>query len=390
MDKNNYIESIFIKISQPLGDFYIGKLKYKDLISIAYSDVRRIERDEQTGYETTFGIQRKLSEKRIKEIADYVTSMDATFPSSILLAIDEFTLDDSEEENFTMDKEPNISFNDETSILKIKRDEKLAHIIDGQHRVFGLKRAEEKGGLFSKEIDDFELVITIFVNMDDEHQALVFSTINKAHTKVNKSLVYDLYDLAKTRSPQRAVHNIVKLLNEKDNSPFKDKVKMLGFSEDASIETITQATLAELMLNYISKNPLKDRDYLKRGKKLQEIEGRGSEKYFFRNWFINQEDAKIAKVVWNYFKAIENKWAKAWWDTSLILSKSTGVIALMRFLKDIILKKSRTDTIVTVQEFSEIFEKINLQDADFTKETFESGGVGQSKLYNRLKSDSNL
>lgn len=389
MADNNYIESIFIKVSQPLGDFYIGKLKYKDIKSIAYSDVRRIERDEQTGYETYFGIQRKLSEKRIKEIADYVTTMDATFPSSILLSIDEYSIDGSEDEDFNMNNEPNISFNDTTSILKIKRDENLAHIIDGQHRVFGLKRAEEKGGLFSKEIDDFELVITIFVNMDDEQQALVFSTINKAHTKVNNSLVYDLYDLAKTRSPQRAVHNIVKLLNEKDNSPFKDKVKMLGFAEDANMETITQATLAELILNYISKNPLKDRDYLKRGKKLPEIEGRGSEKYFFRKWFINHEEAKIAKLLWNYFKAIEDKWSIAWWDTTSILSKSTGIIALMRFLKDIILKKSKANTIVTVQEFSEIFERIKLDDADFTKETFESGGVGQSKLYNRLKSDSN-
>ena len=384
----NYIKSKFIKVKQPLGDFYIGKMKFGELLEIAYADVRRIEKDEQTGYESYFGIQRNLSEKRIKEISNYVRTLDATFPSSILLAIDEFSIDSNDE--FQMSEHPNVIFEENQSELSIKKEENIAHIIDGQHRVFGLKRALGEAGVFEQEILDFELVVTIFVNMDDENQALVFSTINKAHTKVNQSLVYDLFDLAKTKSPQRVVHNIVKLLNEREESPFKDKVKMLGFAEDTSKETITQATLAELILGYISKNAMLDRDFLKRGKSLELFNGNDANKYFFREWFINDEEAKIARVIWNYFKVVEEKWNIAWNDNTKVLSKSTGIISLMRFLKDIITHFNAINRIVSIEEFKQIFDKISLTNEDFTNDEFKSGGVGQAKLYKRLKQESDI
>lgn len=386
-EMGNYINSNFIKVTQPLGDFFIGKMRFEDLLKIAFADVRRIERDEQTGYESYFGIQRKLSENRVKEISEYVTTLDATFPSSILLAIEEYSID-----NYTLETSdiPNIIFDNKTNMLKIKEEGNIAHIIDGQHRVFGLKKALDSGGLFSQNIKDFELVVTIFVNMDDENQALVFSTINKAHTKVNKSLVYDLFDLAKTRSPQRTVHNIVKLLNEREGSPFKDKIKMLGFADDTSKETIAQATLAELILGYISKNPMLDRDYLKREKAIEKYSANDINKYFFRNWFISQEDAKIARLVWNYFKVVEEKWEFAWHDNSKILSKSTGIISLMRFLRDIVNYLKSYDRIVSIEEFRNVFKNINLTDKDFTNDEYKSGGVGQSKLYNKLKNDSEI
>ncbi|WP_271424627.1 DGQHR domain-containing protein [Aequorivita sinensis] len=380
------IISDFIKVKQPLGDFYIGKIRFEDLLDIAFADVRRIEKDEQTGYESYFGIQRKLASKRVKEISEYVTTLDAAFPSSILLAIDEYSI---ESDDFEETEQPNVSFDKQLNKLTIRRKENIAHIIDGQHRVFGLKKAIEDNGLFSQTLKDFELVVTIFVNMDDENQALMFSTINKAHTKVNKSLVYDLFDLASTRSPQRVAHNIVKLLNEKEDSPFQDRVKMLGFAEDNSKEIITQATLAELILKYISKNPMLDRDFLKRGKKLQRFNGKNATRYFLRDWFIDKEDAKIAKLIWNYFKAVENKWSIAWGDSEYILTKSTGIIALMRFLKDIVIHIG-THKLISIDEFESIFKKINISDVEFINDNFKAGGVGQSDLYKDLKSKSGI
>ena len=73
-----------------------------------------------------------------------------------------------------------------------------------------------------------ELNDRFFIDIDEEYQANIFSTINKAQTKVNKSHVYDLYTFSKTRSPQRTVHNICKLLNEEENSPFYHLIKRLG------------------------------------------------------------------------------------------------------------------------------------------------------------------
>ena len=134
-----------------------------------------------------------------------------------------------------------ISFNN--GILELKNDSKIAKIIDGQHRVFGLQKYAEEKGLFKDDLK-FELIVTIFIDIDEEYQANIFSTINKAQTKVNKSLVYDLYSLSKSRSPQRTVHNIIKLLNEKEGSPFYHLIKRLGKAEFQQ-ETIAQATFAD-------------------------------------------------------------------------------------------------------------------------------------------------
>lgn len=382
---NKYIDIDCIKVTQPLGDFFIGKMKFSDLLDICYSDVRRIEKDEQTGYESYFGIQRKLSEKRIKEISNYVTTLDATFPSSVLLAIDEYPFEKSQLGDIQTSDDFNVKYDETSRSLRIKRSESIAHIIDGQHRVFGLQRALENNKMFAENVENFELVVSIFINIDDENQALVFSTINKAHTKVNKSLVVDLFELATTRSPQRTSHNIVKLLNERKGSPFQDRVKMLGFADDTSKETITQATLAELIIGYISKEPMMDRDQLKRGIHLRPYEGNQAKKYVFRNWFIENDDAKIAKVLWNYFKVVESKWTDAWNDPNKILCKSTGIIALMRFLGQIIESQNLYGQIISEETIDRIFNNVTLKDEDFTNTRFKSGGVGQSALLKELK-----
>jgi len=375
MKKNKYISVECLEVKQPLGTFYVGKMEYEDLLDISYSDIRRIEKEEQNEYETYFGIQRSLSKKRIREIAQYITNIDATFPSSILLAIKSIDIDSDGPHD-------NVSYNKDSKVLKIKRDQNIAHIIDGQHRVFGLKHAVENPDLFD-QIDDFELIVTIFIDMDKDDQAMIFSTINKAQTKVNKSLVYDLYELAKTRSPQRTAHNIVRLLNEREGSPFKDKVKMLGVADDKEKESITQATLVELMLKYITSNPMQDRDDLKRGKKIEKPSQTEQDKLFFRNWFIQGKDEYIAKIMWNYFSAVQNNWEKAWHDNNKILSKSTGIIALMRFLKDVI-GHLGTDRIIQISEFEKIIKIIDIDDKDLTNKKYISGSVGQSTLYNEL------
>ena len=76
-----------LKISQPIGDLYVAKIKATDLLSIAYSDIRAIA--DETYRNTYLGIQRKLDSRREKEISKYVRTFDATFPTSIVVYIDE-------------------------------------------------------------------------------------------------------------------------------------------------------------------------------------------------------------------------------------------------------------------------------------------------------------
>ena len=55
-----------IEVQQPIGTFHIGAIPAADVLAIAYADIRRIE---QRDIERIVGIQRELSEGRVKEIA---------------------------------------------------------------------------------------------------------------------------------------------------------------------------------------------------------------------------------------------------------------------------------------------------------------------------------
>jgi DGQHR domain-containing protein len=385
MENINWIELKCIEIEQPIGKFYVGKISWLDLLEISYSEKRRIIEEEKNEAESYFGIQRELSDKRLKEISQYVTYKDATFPTSVVLALPSVTKIDDENEYI------NAVFNENTNILKIRKDNKIAHIIDGQHRIFGLEKYKIDNPNLASNLK-FELLVSIFIDIDDDNQSMIFATINKAQTKVNKSLVYDLFELAKTKSPQRTSHNIVKLLDEEAESPLRGMINRLGKANDPLRETITQATLVESFIKYISDNPMKDRDILKRGKKLSLIEGDEKNIRFFRNWFINNEDEKIAKVIWNYFLAIKRQWPNAW-GTS-ILSKSTGVIAFMKFLSPLI-NHLGVDRVINDDEFYAILSKIEIKDgigneSDFNTGKYVPGIKGQATLYKELMSKSGL
>ena len=170
----------------------------------------------------------------------YVNNIDATFPTSIILAIDSrYAKYDSKQQEMIIEKK-----------------EDIAKIIDGQHPIAGLEGFSGK----------FELNVTIFIDMEEQDQAMTFATINLAQTKVSKSLVYDLYEFQKTRSPEKTCHNIARLLNSEDKSPLKSRIKILGKATGEPCEYLTQATFVTSLIRYISRDPMKDRDLLKRKK----------------------------------------------------------------------------------------------------------------------------
>ena len=146
-----------------------------------------------------------------------------------------------------------------TSKIRVRDDGNVAKIIDGQHRI---------EGLVAYEGNNFQLNVTVFIDMDMEDQAMVFSTINLKQTTVAPSITLELFEYAKTRSPQKTSHNIARLLNGRENSPFHKKIMILGTATGRATESLTQAAFIKPLMRYISTDPMSDRDQLKRGRKL--------------------------------------------------------------------------------------------------------------------------
>lgn len=347
-----------IEVTQPLGTFYVGCINYKDLIDISYSDILRIEKHEKREIEEYLGIERPLSPDRVKVLEKYVKTIDATFPSSIIIAL----------------SSDNAEYDENTGIMKIKKGPDIAKIIDGQHRIAGLKAYP--GG-------KFQLNVTIFIDMAIEDQGMVFAVINLEQTKVNKSIVYSLYEYATTRSPQKTCHNIAKLLNSKEKSPLENKIKILGRATGRGGETLTQGTFVSWLMPLISKEPMIDSDKIKRKFLLEKVTGEEERKIVFRNMFIEERDAEIAKVLWNYFNAVQDRWFDAWYTAKVgnILNRSTGFIALMQFLPLAYLQLGNPGEVVTAEAFRDLLKKVDLKDDDFNPDRYKPGATGIKALF---------
>ncbi len=210
--------------------------------------------------------------------------------------------------------------------------------------------------------------------------------LTKSHT---------LGEYTKARSPQKTCHTIVKFLNSRDDSPFKNKIKILGTATGKAEESITQAAFVDRLLFYICANQieaLKDRDLLQRKKEPPQATEAESKKLIFRNMFLDDRDAEITRIIWNYFKAVELKWPNAWPRpvAGNILNKTTGFAALMKFLRPAYLSKALPGEMVSITQFQFIFKKINLIDEDFTPDNYKPGTSGEYNLYYDLMEKSGL
>lgn len=385
---NRTIRADFIKITQPIGEFYCCSISAEELYEISYADIRRLEEEQNSedGLDTYLGIQRELSSVRVNKLKEYVKSVDATFPNSIIIAIDD---------DF-------VRFDDKKLIIEFDRSKegKVAKILDGQHRLAGFEGSDFKYKNQDDESQDFQLLVTIFVEADLHTQAQVFTMVNQNQTKVNKSLVYDLESLAIARSPYKTAHQIAILLNSRKDSPFYKRIKRLGVKTNGvEGELITQAAIVDNLIKLITKKASLDRDILLGKKKkflglknavLPDLTTADYRRLTFRKSFNEEDDSSIALNILNYYSAIANIWPQAWDKTnkSSVLNKTVGLIATMRLLRDIfnfMVDNSNVEygEVISENEYSEILKAGNIQNEFFAE--FEAVSKSSGHIYKKLK-----
>lgn len=338
----------YIEINQPIGSFYFSKLKATDLGQLVHVTPRSA---------SPSAIQRDESSRRINEIANYCSDPDATFPTPIIISVYEGA---------------NISLNNNHFEIPLETNKKIGEVIDGQHRLKGILKSNFK--------DRFELPVILMFNLTEEEKAYVFSIINSKQTKVSMSLIYDLFALSRHRSPQKTAHELARALNKNNDSPFYNRLKMLGKKEEnQDLATLSQGTFVKHLISLLSKDPDLDYRLSKRNVQLTEIPTLP-----LRTYFLNNEDGVILKIFLNVFNALRDTFPE-YWETPLdnILWKTTGYVAILNAFNALYdLGDKHND--LTYNHFKKCFTSfknhLDKENLELTSKDFPSNAQQQNRL----------
>ncbi|AJR09780.1 DGQHR domain-containing protein [Photobacterium gaetbulicola] len=368
-----------IKVSQPLGDFYVVSLTADFLLKSCYTIKAEIlaDSDEENSISylgkmvnSLVGNQRVRTPKRLKEIKRYSETVDASFPNSIILGANydpDGNLITSPRERWDIEQ-----VDDNFYYLVIPSSKKLASIIDGQHRVFGFENSSAK---------NTELLCSVYIDLPLAYHARIFTNININQKRVDKNLAYNLFQFDMEQgepnswSPETLAVYFARVLASDEESPLKGKIR-LGTVNSRSETSISMASIIDGILSLITNNPKNDRETL-HTKSIKDGRDRSMLKSIntstpLRDYYLNQKDKTLYNLIVSYFSALK----KTLWKFD-VFQKTLGIHASFDFLK-IVCQETKVE-LLTEEYFIEIFTKANK--IDFTDEFF---GV-QTKLRTRLR-----
>lgn len=229
-------------------------LKVRNLISENFYNVETLDPSDASDR----GYQRVLNMARAKRLADYIIkgqdNQDAFLPTSVFLATDK-----------------PIEFNEKNNTIEF--DTTVVgpfSVVDGQHRLEGLKAAAQK----DTRVLDFEMPVNIAINLPSISQMCHFLIVNSTQKSVDKSVeqriiarltdALDVEDLpslpawilriVEKGEVERAV-KIADYLNETEGSPWQGKIRMANESNDGAIN---QRSFVKAIVKYVltANNPI--------------------------------------------------------------------------------------------------------------------------------------
>lgn len=336
-----------LPVEQPIGVFYIASIPADILLKTLKNVHRSMGGD---------GVQRDASKSRIKEIASFCSNKDSVFPTPIIVSVYNNIVKLDEDEN-------KLSFDDNSII---------GEVLDGQHRLLGLEDSDNS--------NLFNMPVVFMFGLTPEEKAYIFSIINSKQTKVNQSLLYDLFELTSKRSPQKTAHEIARSMNSMQESPFFNRLKMLGTKDvGQDLATLSQGTFAQSIMLLFSKHPNKDKERLYNDEPIDRNDGTVLRMYFYK-----ERDEVILKVLLNCFTALSRVFRKEWETPSkYILCKTTGFRGVIKSLP-LIIRKGIESRYLTEDFFNSYFVKVkeNLSNKgkSLTSQDFGSGETAQNDL----------
>ncbi len=193
----------FIEVKQPQRSFYLTKLHARHLTNISYASIRN--QSDEPG-----AVQRILNTRRIAGLKEYALNR-GEYPASVVL-------------NWVSAKHRIEIVGGKLSIPNTAR---CAQVIDGQHRIEGLRVAIAE----NSNVGDIEVPVSIYLDLDTSACADIFLSINTEQRPVPPSLVTDLYGVAGQNQGDRATmraKDIANMFHEEEGSPYQGLVKFPG------------------------------------------------------------------------------------------------------------------------------------------------------------------
>lgn len=388
-----------LRVDQRLGTFYVVVLPAELLLQVAASDrMRATLKEDGSGY-TLEGTQRIIQDKRLNEIADYINRVDSSFPNSIIVAanydletgLDQGELEymSSEEDGKPLDTSRVWTVTEADGgchTLTIPSSDKLAAIIDGQHRLFSFARADVAA------MKDMSLLCSVFIDLPKALQAQIFATINSTQKRVDRSLTYELFGYNVSDedegfwTPDKLAVFLTRRLGTDAASPLQGRIMVAPKRDDALEELaekarwrVSTAVIVDGILRLYSSNPKRDANLMRKdeARTRRELLSGPKDKTPLREFFIEENDALIYKIVLNYLKASEDVfWSHA--SENSFIFRTIGVQAIFDILRKIVVHSLEVKDI-RVEYFSEILE--GAREIDFAEEQFRNpSGSGRTVI----------
>lgn len=381
---NNYLELRALKVNQPLGEFFVISISANDLLEVSFSEpLQYVASDGELR-----GSQRPKDDKRLKEIATYIESVEMAFPNSIILAAnytEKGTISTDSEERWRVEKD-GCGYK-----IIIPKETPLAAIIDGQHRLkaFDFVTKQER-------FDDLQLLCSVYFDLPNSYQAFLFATINSNQKKVDRSLALEQFgynvddEQEKAWTPEKFAVFLTRKLNIEDNSPLHNHIKVTPLNSELLFENdpksewkVSTATVVDGICKLISSNPKRDRIIMQQKHFLK---GRSREMIKdikdvspLRFLFIEGRDQTIYDTILNYFNEVR----KALWQNlseKSYIVRTVGLQALFDYLRLILMKESsRTPDITKFAKYLTPSKRF-----DFSDKFYQASGIGRSRMKNVL------
>src|SRR3990170_707448 len=241
--------------------------------------------------------QRQIIRKKIDELVQYYEQCRQardlpSIPGAVIISCDEALRFEPAEDG------PAIG------TLKPPEREGFPPAIDGQHRLLALHADIERFGG-----EPFTVPAVIFDRLPDDHVVQMFVTINAKHTRLNPSHLVSLSGRQLYSDESlAAAHDIVRALNDRDDSPLYGEIKLLGVGKGR----IAQAPLAQGLKKLFA----------------SEAFGSGKKGDDFRD--------ESKKFFVNYLKQVAQVFGAAWNGRKYSIKSPTALRAFVRVAPDVV------------------------------------------------------